>query len=89
MLRQDLDRDGALEPRVPRPVHLAHAAGADRREDLVGAETRSGGEAQDVAEFYLYGFFSPSRQFCTTTSGGVTSLEERTNATNLPSGVTA
>ena len=36
-----------------------------------------------------YGFFSPACQFWTTTRGGVTSLEERTNATNLPSGVTA
>ena len=36
--RQDLDRDLAPEPRVLRPVDLAHPSGADRREDLVGAE---------------------------------------------------
>ena len=30
--RQDLDRDVATEPRVPRAVDLAHAAGAERRE---------------------------------------------------------
>ena len=34
-LGQHLDRDLAPEPRVPRPIHLAHAAGAERREDLV------------------------------------------------------
>ena len=41
--RQDLDRDLAPEPRVARAVHLAHAAGAERRDDLVGAEARAGG----------------------------------------------
>ena len=40
--RQDLDRDGAVEPRVARLVDLAHAAGAERRDDLVGAEARAG-----------------------------------------------
>ena len=34
-----------FEPLVARPVDLAHPAGADRREDLVGTELRSGGEA--------------------------------------------
>ncbi len=36
-----LDRDRAIEPRVARLVDLAHATGADRREDLVGAEPRT------------------------------------------------
>ena len=27
---QDLDRDGAIEPRVARAIDLAHAAGAER-----------------------------------------------------------
>lgn len=31
MLRQDLDGDGAIEPRVGRAVDFAHAAGADQR----------------------------------------------------------
>ena len=42
--RQHLDRHLAPEPRVLRPVDLAHPARAERREDLVGAELRSGGE---------------------------------------------
>ena len=45
-LRQHLDRHLAPEPRVPRPVHLAHPARAERREDLVGAEASPGGERQ-------------------------------------------
>ena len=40
--RQDLDRDGAIEPRVTRLVNLAHPTGADKREDLVGAEPDAG-----------------------------------------------
>ena len=42
---QHLDRDVAAEPRVARPVDLAHAAGAERRHDLVGAEPVAGREA--------------------------------------------
>ena len=44
--RQDLDGDGAIEPRVTGFEHLAHATGADRREDLVGAEAWAGGRAK-------------------------------------------
>ena len=39
VVRQNLDGDVAPEPRVPRPVDLAHPARAERGEDLVGAET--------------------------------------------------
>ena len=30
------------ETRVARPVHLSHAAGAERRDDLVGTQTGAG-----------------------------------------------
>ena len=36
--RQNLDRDGAPEAGVAPAVHLAHAAGAERRDDLVGSQ---------------------------------------------------
>ena len=42
-LGQDLDRDGAIQLRVPRAVDLTHAAGAERRQDLVRAEACAGG----------------------------------------------
>ncbi len=35
-LRKNLDRHLAVEPRVPRPVHLPHSPRAERGEDLVG-----------------------------------------------------
>ena len=38
-LAQDLDRHLAPEPRVERPVDLSHPSRAERRQDLVGAET--------------------------------------------------
>ena len=38
-LWQNLDRHVAIELGVPRPVDLPHAARAERRQDLVGAET--------------------------------------------------
>ena len=37
---KDLQRDVALETRVPRSIHLASAARTDERHDLVGAERR-------------------------------------------------
>ena len=39
---QDLQRDVAIEPRIARAIHLAHAARADERDDFVGAEARTG-----------------------------------------------
>ena len=42
MFGKDFDRDGAVETRVARAVHFAHTSGADRREDLVGAEASRG-----------------------------------------------
>ena len=41
-LRQDLDRDVAVELAVPRPVNLSHSAGPEGSEDLVGAQTGAG-----------------------------------------------
>ena len=46
VLGQHLDGDVASEPRVPRPIDLAHPARAERRQDLVGAEAGAGGESQ-------------------------------------------
>ena len=40
--RQDLDRDVAPELRVVSAVHLAHAARADQRLQVVSAERRTG-----------------------------------------------
>jgi len=41
---QRLDRDVAPEARVAGAIDLAHAAGAERRDDLEGAEAGSGGQ---------------------------------------------
>ena len=40
---QNLDRDTAIQARIPRPVHLAHPAGAKQGDDLVGPELRARG----------------------------------------------
>ena len=45
-LRQDLDRDIAVQLGVARPEHLPHAALADRRGDFVDAESGAGSERQ-------------------------------------------
>ena len=43
---QHLDRDGPIDAGVACPVHLTHAAGADRADDFIGTESRSGSERQ-------------------------------------------
>ena len=48
--RQHLDRDLAAEPRVARPEYLAHAAGGDQIDDLVGANPGSGVHAFKSSE---------------------------------------
>jgi len=48
---KDLDRDGALEPRVARAVDLAHPTRPQRREDLVGPEAGPRREGQDWLRF--------------------------------------
>ena len=45
---QDLDRDVPIQFRVARAIHLAHAASAERRDDLIGAEACAGAESQCV-----------------------------------------
>ena len=45
-LRNDFDRDRAIEPRVAGFVHLAHAAGPEGGDDLVRAEAGAGSEGQ-------------------------------------------
>ena len=41
-LGQDLDGDVAIEPPVARPIHFAHAALSQQRDDFVRAEASSG-----------------------------------------------
>ena len=38
-LRQNLQGDVAIEAQIPRPIHLAHAAGAHRLNDFVRTKT--------------------------------------------------
>jgi hypothetical protein len=50
---EHFDRDVAIEARVSRSVHFAHAARAKRRDDFVGTKTRPRFERHVNAEFYL------------------------------------
>ena len=43
---QYLDRNLTPEPRIARAIDLAHAAGAERRDDFVRPEARAGSEGQ-------------------------------------------
>ena len=49
---QDLERDLAVEPGVGRAVDLTHAAGTERRDDLVDAQPSSIRETHGNGEFY-------------------------------------
>src|SRR2546427_375334 len=50
---QDLDRDRAVESRVPGSVDLSHPTCAERREDLVRAQPCAWGEWHRGKESYL------------------------------------
>ena len=52
-VRNDFDRDRAIEPRVTGFVHLAHTACPKGRDDLIRAEAGAGGEGQDFAMDYM------------------------------------
>jgi hypothetical protein len=41
---QDLNRDFSAQPEIARPIDLAHAPGADEREDLVRAQAGAGSQ---------------------------------------------
>jgi hypothetical protein len=38
LIRQDLQRDFAVQSGIPCAVHIAHAAGAENGNDIVGTE---------------------------------------------------
>ena len=50
-VRQDLDRDLAIQRRVRCPIHLPHAAFADRRSDFVDAEAGAGSQGQCLPDY--------------------------------------
>ena len=41
-IRQDFQRDIAIQLRIARPIHLAHAAFANEGSDFVGADAAAG-----------------------------------------------
>jgi len=47
-VRQNLQRDISVQPRIASAIHLSHSAGADRRNDLVDVDACSAGEAHLV-----------------------------------------
>ena len=49
--RQHLDGHVPSEPRVARAIDFAHAAGAERCEDLVRSEASPGGEGQSGKDY--------------------------------------
>ena len=50
LLGKDLDRHVPAQARVVGAVDLAHPAGAERREDLIGTECRPGGNHQKLIQ---------------------------------------
>ena len=50
-IRQNLERDVAIQLRIARAIHLAHAAGAKGREDFVRAEAGAWSEGQRLVDY--------------------------------------
>jgi len=52
MGRKNLDGDRTVEARIARPIHFAHAARAQRRENLIGTEFGARRECHECVLFY-------------------------------------
>src|SRR5260370_12734603 len=48
---QNLDRNAAVQARIPSPVHLAHPPGAEQLDNLVRSELRAGGEGHSARHY--------------------------------------
>src|SRR5262249_49910834 len=68
--REDLDRDVAVEPDVTGAIHLAHAARAERRDDLVVAEQRACLQRWDAEIITVRPSPSANVSGCRPTGGG-------------------
>ena len=68
-VRQDLDRDVAIQLGIARAIHLAHAAGPHGGEDLVRAEADARGWGRH--------FCSVASQFTNTVIGGTSAANRR------------
>jgi hypothetical protein len=55
-LRQDLDRDVAVQPRVARTVHLSHAAGAQQLVNFARSYSRLNTQCYDAGYAHLLRF---------------------------------
>ena len=77
-LRQDFDRDIAIELRIPGPIDFAHSSRADLAEDFVDAQSSAGGERH---------FFTAGFQFCRSGIGPAAS-SSTVLMTKLPARVT-
>ena len=47
-LWEDFDGDVAVQLRIARPIHFAHPAGAQERDDFIGADACASGEEHPV-----------------------------------------
>ena len=65
---EDLDGDGAIEPRIAGFVHLSHSTRADQRQDLVRAESGSGLQRHRVESRDYSGAISPRAARCANQS---------------------
>src|SRR5713226_2539312 len=61
--RQDLNGDIAPQPCIPRAIHLAHPARAERVQDFVGSQPNSGGQWHWAAILHRKRFVTPKRRY--------------------------
>ena len=47
LLLRNFDGDFAIEARVARAIHFAHAPGAERRQDLIRSQAIAGGQGHE------------------------------------------
>ena len=60
-LRQDLQRDVAIEPRIAGAIHLTHAAGTDTTDHFVRPDSHAEGDRHSQLERSKFQFTSTVR----------------------------
>ena len=85
LVGKELDRNRSIELRVVRRIDFAHAAGAEQRDDFVGAEARASGQCHESSLILVLLIAS----FAERSSARVTFPASTTTSAELPSVVVA
>jgi len=87
VLRQQLDRHVAPEPRVAGAIDLAHSSRTERGEDLVGTEFLTRGESHSAGNLPQFDLYCRAARASLSSMFQIGLSAQRANATSEPDGL--